>query len=117
MDAARQDIDDAAIMVDHSQWKRLTVASYYAMFHCARALILQAGYTEKSHFCLAVAFREMYGDTAEARELAMALERARILRENADYRSEFDEAGARAAFTIARRFLTFTQAHLGSSTQ
>lgn len=112
LDAARLDIADAAIMLDHAQWKRLTVTAYYAMFHAARALILHSGYTEKSHFCLGVAFRELYGDHPEGRELAMALERARVLRENADYRSEFDEAGAKASLVLAQRFVAFAEAHL-----
>lgn len=112
LDAARLDIADAAIMLDNSQWKRLTITAYYAMFHAARALILRSGYTEKSHFCLGVAFRELYGGYPEGSELAMALERARVLRENADYRSEFDEAGAKASLVLARRFVAFAEAHL-----
>ena len=112
VEAARQDVADSAIMLEHEQWKRLTVTAYYAMFHAARALVLASGYTEKSHFCLGVAFRELYGDAPEGRELAMALERARVLRENADYRSEFDEGGARAALTLARRFVTFAEDQL-----
>lgn len=64
------------------------------------------------NFCLGVAFRELYGGYPEGSELAMALERARVLRENADYRSEFDEAGAKASLVLARRFVAFAEAHL-----
>lgn len=112
IEAAREDVADAQLMLEHAQWKRLTVTSYYAMFHAARAVVLQAGYVEKSHFCLGVAFREIYGDSPECRELAMGLERARVLRENADYRSEFDEAGACAALAVAKRFVSFADARL-----
>jgi len=115
IDAARQDITDSVLMLEHARWKRLTITAYYAMFHAARALLLAAGYAEKSHFCLGVAFRELHGGTPEGRELAMALERARVLRENADYRSDFDEAGARAALTLAQVFVAFAEAHLGNS--
>lgn len=109
LEAATEDISDARVMLEHAQWKRLTVTSYYAMFHAARALVMDAGYVEKSHFCLAVAFREIAGDSAEGRQLALGLERARVLRENADYRSDFDEAGARAALTVAQRFVAFSR--------
>lgn len=109
IESAREDISDAQVMLEHAQWKRLTVTAYYAMFHAARAVVLNAGYVEKSHFCLAAAFREIVGGSAEGRELAMGLERARVLRENADYRSDFDEAGARAALAVAERFVAFVQ--------
>lgn len=113
IEAAHQDLDDAGLMVTHQQWKRLTITAYYCMFHAARALILRAGYAEKSHFCLGVAFRELYATTPDGLELAMGLERARVLRENADYRSDFDEAGARAALVVAERFVRFADDALG----
>ncbi len=107
IEAAHQDLHDASLMVGHQQWKRLTITAYYCMFHAARALILRAGYAEKSHFCLGVAFRELYANTPDGLELAMGLERARVLRENADYRSDFDETGACAALVVAERFVQF----------
>jgi uncharacterized protein (UPF0332 family) len=113
MESARGDLTDVAIMLEHGQWKRVTITSYYAMFHAARALSLQNGYAEKSHFCLGVAFRHFYGDTLEGRELAMGLERARVLREDADYRALFDEVGARAATVVAERFVSFASTKLG----
>ena len=112
LSAACDDIADAAVMLDHQQWKRLTVTAYYAMFHAARALVMEAGYTEKSHFCLTVAFREIFGGTEEGADLASGIERARVLRENADYRSDYDEAGARAALAVARRFVAFSEHRL-----
>ena len=115
LESAVEDISDAQVMLQHHQWKRLTVTSYYAMFHAARAVVLNAGYVEKSHFCLAVAFREIAADSTEGRELAMGLERARVLRENADYRSDFDESGARAALTVAQRFVSFARARLADA--
>jgi uncharacterized protein (UPF0332 family) len=80
-------------------------------------VIVAHGYAEKSHFCLGVAFREFCGDTPEGRELASGLERARVLRENADYRAEFDELGARAAAKMAHRFFEFANARLDAEGQ
>lgn len=115
MASAREDLDDVLLMVEHGQWKRVTTTAYYAMFHAARALVLSRGYAEKSHFCLGVAFRESYGDTAEGRDLAMGLDRARILREDADYRALFDEPGARAALEVARRLVGFAAERMGDA--
>jgi len=35
------------------------------MFHCIKALIFKKGYREKSHYCLLVAFKELYVKTGE----------------------------------------------------
>ncbi|MFU8890631.1 MAG: HEPN domain-containing protein [Anaerosomatales bacterium] len=109
--AAAADLADAGTMLENGQWKWLTITGYYAMFHAARALVMREGYAEKSHYCLAVAFREIFGTTEEGRDLAAGLERARVLRENADYLSDYDETGARAALTVARRFVAFAEKH------
>ncbi len=68
---------------------------------------LARGYVEKSHYCLLVAFRAFYGDEGEGRELARGIERARVLRENADYNAEFSRESAGAALQVARRFTRF----------
>lgn len=114
MQSAHQDLADVDLMLQHAQWKRVTITAYYVMFHAARALTIDRGYAEKSHFCLGVAFRHFFGDTSEGRELASGLERARVLREDADYRAEFDETGANAAAKMARRFLDFADEQIKS---
>jgi uncharacterized protein (UPF0332 family) len=48
-----------------------------------------------------------YGTEGEGRELARGIERARVLRENADYNAEFGEESAEAALEVARRFVRF----------
>jgi hypothetical protein len=115
MASANEDLADIRIMLEHDQWKRVTITAYYAMFHAARALLLHHGLAEKSHFCLGVAFRHLVGDTADGRALAGGLERARVLREEADYRSVYDEEGGRAAAVVAERFVAFVQARLTPS--
>ena len=112
--SAREDLADVGLMLEHARWKRATITGYYAMFHAGRALVLDKGYAEKSHYCLLVAFRELFGDSDEGRELASALERARQLRENADYHSEFSEDGARAVSSVALRFVAFAEKALGA---
>jgi uncharacterized protein (UPF0332 family) len=105
--AACEDLADAEFVHEHRMHKRTTITAYYAMFHAARALVLARGYVEKSHYCLLVAFRAFYGTEGEGRELARGIERARVLRENADYNAEFGEESAEAALEVARRFVRF----------
>lgn len=107
--SAREDLADSEFLMAHAKSKRATITAYYAMFHAARAAILAKGYVEKSHYCLLVAFRELYGAEAEGAELARGIERARVLRENADYHAEFPEEAAQAALVVARRFLAFVE--------
>jgi len=83
------------------------------MFHAARAGVLAKGYVEKSHYCLLVAFREFYAGDDAGRGLAGGLERARQLRENADYLAEFTIESARAVLTVAERFVAFVESRVG----
>jgi len=102
--AAREDLADAEFLAVSGMPKRTTITAYYAMFHAARAAILARGYVEKSHYCLLVAFRELYASDGEGLQLARGIERARVLRENADYHAEFSTEAAEAALVVARRF-------------
>jgi uncharacterized protein (UPF0332 family) len=111
--AATEDLSDTVAMLDQERWKRATITAYYAMFHSSRALLLNLGYAEKSHYCLLVGFRELFGTTEQGARLALAIERARILREKADYESDFTEESARSSALLAEEFVTFAKAELG----
>lgn len=106
---ARDDLADAEFLAKHDMPKRTTTTAYYAMFHAARAAVLARGYVEKSHFCLLVAFRELYGKDDVGRELASGIERARMLRENADYLAEHSADAATATLVVARRFVAWCE--------
>ena len=84
------------------------------MFHSARALLLSRGYAEKSHYCLLVGFREFFGMTPEGRRFALAIEQARILRENADYHADFSEESARSTESLDKEFVEFAARQLKS---
>lgn len=109
VDTARADLGDAEILLELGMDKRTTITAYYAMFHAARAAVLMRGYAEKSHQCLLVAFRELFATSDEGRELAIGIERARVLRENADYQGEFTRDAAEASVKVARRFVAFVE--------
>ena len=112
--SAQSDLADTIFLVAHDMPKRTTITAYYAMFHAARAAVLARGYAEKSHYCLLVAFREFYADTEEGRELALGIERARVLRENADYHETFSQEAAEAALVVATRFVAFVESRVES---
>ena len=110
LEAAKADLAAANDSLAQANWKWAIVQGYYSMFHGARGLVLKAGYVEKSHYCLGIAFRELHGKEGAGLELAEALSRARTLREDADYESEYDDGAARSVCVSAERFLAFAQA-------
>lgn len=59
---ADYDLDKARMSLEENDPKWATVKAYYAIFHAARALLLSAGYREKSHRALLVSVRELYRD-------------------------------------------------------
>lgn len=109
IEASRSDLAAANDTLGKANWKWAIVQGYYSMFHAARALVLRAGYVEKNHYCLGIAFRELHGKEGVGLELAEALSRARTLREDADYESEYEEGAARSVCVSAERFLAFAE--------
>ena len=103
---ANSDLSDAKAGFDNQRYKWSTIQAYYAMFHAARALIYSQGYREKSHYCLAVALRELFVhegkmDAKTVRDFFNAMN----LREAADYEAEFSQSGAKAVIASAGRFI------------
>lgn len=110
LEVARDDLAEAQAGLARGSFKWSTIQSYYAMFHAARALVYTHGYREKSHICLAVALRELFVRQGKlADRLVVELEDARSLREDADYRASFSEAGAKETLQAAERFLERAQ--------
>jgi uncharacterized protein (UPF0332 family) len=76
------------------------------MFHSARALLASKGYREKSHFCLKAAMQALFADEGLLdQEFVDDFDTTMLLRETADYRSDFSAEGAKAAIASAERFL------------
>jgi len=88
--------------------------SPYAMFHAARALLYAEGCREKSHYCLSVVLLELYVDIGK---LPLSLiedsDRATLLREEADYKGDSSEAGAREVIDNAEGFIAVAKQLLG----
>jgi uncharacterized protein (UPF0332 family) len=104
--AARSDLESARRSLADGNEKWATIQSYYAIFHAARALLFAKGYREKSHFCLKAAIQALYVDTGILEQRFVDdFDATMLLRETADYRSDFSRDGAEAALHGAERFL------------
>lgn len=80
------------------------------MFHSARALLYAKSYREKSHQCLIEAIRAIYLKKGLLDyTLVEALQKAKILREEADYYGEFTKENAEYLVNKAEEFLEKTR--------
>jgi len=106
LEAAHKDLEWARRSLDDRNEKWATIQAYYSIFHAARALLFAKGYREKSHFCLKAAIQALYVDhgTLE-QEFVDDFDTTMLLRETADYRSDFSRDGATSALQSAERFL------------
>ena len=106
INSAHGDLGDAKFGFGHARYKWSTIQAYYAMYHAARALIYSMGCRERNHYCLLAALQALFVDrgTLDA-ELAGSFRLAMMLRQNADYRSDFSEEGARSVIDGAGRLL------------
>ena len=106
LELAKSDLEIAKQSLDNSHYKWATIQCYYSMFHAARALVYTENYREKSHYCLLVAIRTLYVETRKLSfKFLESLERAKTLRENADYYGEFSQNGAKDMLDKAKKFL------------
>ena len=95
---------DESLVKNDSKWA--SVQAYYSMFHCAKALVLNKGYREKSHYCLIVALNELYIKTGELpEEISDDLENCMDIRHEADYGLTYDKESANLCIDAARSLL------------
>jgi uncharacterized protein (UPF0332 family) len=107
---ARQDFVCAEESFVAKNFKWATIQSCYAMFHCARALLFAENFREKSHHCLIVAIRALYVDKMLfPTSLIESLQKAKILRENADYYDDWSQEAAGALLKSAEQFLEISR--------
>lgn len=102
---AQEDLGTAQVLLEHVLYRNTISTAYFAMFHAARALVLSRGYSETDHRCLAVAFEHFYGGSSKGQELAHAFDRARGLREQADYTGVASKKDALDSVRVAVRFV------------
>jgi uncharacterized protein (UPF0332 family) len=96
--------------LDDLDYKWATIQAYYSMFHAARALLFAKGYREKSHYCLKIAMQALYADERIIdQSLVDDFDTTMLLRETADYKSDFSKEGAESALENAEEFLRITE--------
>lgn len=87
-------------------YKWSTIQAYYSMFHSARALLYVKSYREKSHQCLIEAIRALYLEKGFLDyTLVETLQKAKTLREEADYYGEFSKENAEYLINKVEEFL------------
>lgn len=107
MKTAEEDLTAAKDSFNRQKYKWATIQSYYSMFHSARALLYAKNYREKSHYCLIVALRALYVDTKLlSNTLVESLQKAKALRENADYYDDWSKDAADGLLKAAEDFLS-----------
>lgn len=112
---ARHDLKTARQSLKDKNFKWATIQAYYSMFHTSRALIYKKNYREKSHYCPIVAIRKLYIETKKLNfAFVENLERAKTLRENADYYGNYSEITAKDLIQKAGAFLNKAKGILGS---
>lgn len=105
----REDLKRAKKTFDELDFKWATIQAYYAMFHLAKALLFAKGYREKSHACLKFAIQALYVDEGILEQKFVDdFDTTMLLRETADYKSDFSKEGAETATENAEMFLSRT---------
>ena len=110
LESAMFDLQVAEESLRGKNYKWATIQTYYSMFHSARALLYIKNYREKSHYCLIEALRALYVEKGLVGYwLIEALQKAKTLREGADYYSEFSEDGAKNLIEKSKEFIAKTK--------
>lgn len=100
------DLSRSKTSFQQEDYKWATIQSYYSMFHSARALLYVKSYREKSHQCLIEAVRVFYLEEGFLDySIIEAFQKAKIMREEADYYGEFTEENADYLIRKAGEFL------------
>jgi len=103
---AKADLERARKTYKEGDYKWATIQVYYSMFHSARALLYKQNLREHSHYCLLQAMRSLYVDTKKlpGRHIEM-FQKAKDLREDADYYNRWSEKGCEKLLEAAEEFL------------
>lgn len=106
LQTATSDLARAKKTYDEEDYKWATIQAYYSMFHAARALLHSRGFREKSHSCLKYAIDALFVETGVLEKKYLTdFDTTMLLRETADYKSDFSQDGAASSIDCADRFL------------
>jgi len=114
---AEYDLKRSQNSLKDDDFKWATTQAYYSMFNCAKALLLYKNITEKnSHACLIIAIKELYV-TAKKLDITFveALWLGKALREEANYKNNWDEGSCKKLVKKAEEFIIKTKKIIGNN--
>lgn len=92
--------------IEIEEFEMAELASYNSIFHSARSLLFNEGYTERSHICVIVALKKLYNKNQTLINLLSTFDRIRISRHNIQYGGLLiDIEEAEFVFNFAKQFL------------
>lgn len=92
--------------IEIEEFEMAELASYNSIFHSARSLLFNEGYTERSHICVIVALKKLYNKNQTLINLLSTFDRIRISRHNVQYGGLLiDIEEAEFVFNFAKQFL------------
>lgn len=107
---AQSDLKSAKSTFGQDNYKWATIQCYYSMFHSGRALLYAVNFREKSHRCLIIALRVLYVNKNKLSFQSIeALEKAKMLREEADYYDRWSKEATQILLNKAKEFLQQTK--------
>lgn len=103
---AKYDLNKAEESLKRGDAKWASIQAYYSMFHSVKAFVLEKGYRERSHYCLLVALKEIYGKIGEIdKEHIENFEICMDIRHEADYGMTYDKDSAMMCIKASRKLL------------
>ncbi len=91
------------------------LASYEAMFHAARAILIKDGYREKSHYCISRYLEQEYSEKGVFdKNWVIILDSYREMRHRVAYNTEFEATNteAKEAITDSGMFIEEMSKHI-----
>lgn len=99
------DLDKAENSLNEKDWKWTTIASYYSMFHLARAVLFKLGLREKKHFAIVLVLEELNKQGKLEMKYINQFEAAMTSREDADYHYTYSQTTAEHSLKTAKEFI------------
>ena len=110
LDLVSSDYNAAEESFERENYKWSAIQIHYSMFYSARGLLYRNNLREKGHACLIEAIRTLYVDKGLLGYwLIEAVQKAKRLREDADYYGEFNQDNAQDLLYKAEEFLQKTR--------
>ncbi|RKX51850.1 MAG: DNA-binding protein [Thermotoga sp.] len=110
VEISRRFLKSAKRNMEIEEYEVAVITAYNSIFHAARALLFKKGYVERSHTCLIIALRQLYGEDKSLMNLLDAFDRLRMTRHNIQYGGiSTDREEAQYTIDFAENFLEIVE--------